>query len=339
MRKITLLTLVLVGLNLKTNAQDSPVEYMSKLGENYKQISKDTWDYIKQASRGKNAGKIEKRRVELTNTLRSAERNARQIKSYEGDISLRDAVVNYLHFSYLILNNDFQKIVDLERIAEESYDDMEAYLNAKEVVNFKMDSISDVLNNSEESFAKENKINLVQSETKLSRKLNNAASINKYYNKIYLVYFKSSWYEQEMIKAQTSGKISDIEQFRQALETSSTEGLEELKTIGLFRGDRKLKDACHFMLTFYISEAQKYMPSQVNFFVKSEKVESTVKSFESKNKKSLTQEDVDNYNMVINEYNAEIARFNKTNEFLNKERSKKFNEFNKSIKEFYNQYM
>lgn len=320
-------------------AQDSPVDYMSKLGENYKQISKDTWDYIKQASRGKNASKIEKRRGELINTLRISEGKASRVKSYKGDASLRDAVVNYLHYSYLLLNNDLQKIVDLEQIAEQSYDDMEAYLNAKEAVNVKMDSIGEVLNAAEETFASKYNINLVKSESKLSKKLNNASSVSNYYNKIYLVFFKSSWYEEQMIQALSAGKISDIEQYRQSLESTSIEGIEELKSIGLFRGDRKLKDACHFMLAFYKDEAQNYMPGQVDFYVKDEKMKSTVKAFEAKKKKSLTQQDIDNYNTTINEYNASIEKFNKTNEYLNKERSKKYDQFNKSIREFYSEYL
>ncbi|MEO9965755.1 MAG: hypothetical protein ABJF11_08205 [Reichenbachiella sp.] len=339
MKSTTLIAFILLIINFDSTAQESPVEYMSRLGENYKQISKDTWDYMKQASRGRNAGKIEKRRMELASTLKSAEYRASQMKAYKGDHSLRNSVKTYLHYSYLIINSDYKNIVDLEQIAEQSYDDMEAYLMAKEAVDIKMDTIYQAMKSSEEAFAIKHNINLVESESRLSRKLTNISSLNKYYNKIYLIYFKSSWYEKKMVEALSTGKVSDIEQYRLSLELTSKEGKEELKAVGLYRGDRKLKDACHFMLDFYQNEASKYMPGQVDFYVKGEKMQATAKSFESKDQKSLTQKDVDEYNNSINEYNASIESFNKTNDYLNKERQKKFEAFNKSISAFFSQYM
>lgn len=320
-------------------AQDSPVAYMEKVGENYKQISKDTWSYIKQASKGKNARKIEKRRMELAGSLKYARQQASKLKAYEGDPALRDAVVQYLSISYYSLNNDYKKLVDMEAIAEESYDDMEAYLLTKERLGLKMDSARNALEFEVEAFAKRNNINLVDRETRLGEKIGNANEVHAYNNRVYLIFYESSWYEQEMIKAMSEERISEVEQFRQVLEINSKEGMEELKEMEPFRNDPELKDACYSMLEFYYGEAVRYMPNQVSFFVKTDKMKTMQKNIESKKRKDLTNQEIDDYNQAIKDYNDAIGEYNKTNEYLNKYREIRLNKFNKATENLYSKHI
>jgi hypothetical protein len=320
--------------------QDSPVDHMNQLYENYEQISKDTWDYIRQASRGKNANKIEKRRNELATTLRTSKYEANKVSTYKGDASLKIAVVNYLNLSYLVINDNYKKIVNMESIAEESYDAMEAYLLTKERVNDKMDSAFSVLQTAIDSFAATHNVTINESDnSRISKKLKNASRVNKYDNKVYLLFFKSSFYDEQMITAQNEGKIGDIEQYRQTLEITSKEGMDLLKEISGFEGDNSLKDACFKMLEFYYGEAVRYTPKQVDFYQKKDKMEVSLKNYQSKNKKSLTQKDVDEYNNAVNEYNEAIKSFNETNDYLNKYRTLRLDNFNKVRDDFFNKYL
>ncbi|MGB3469178.1 MAG: hypothetical protein WBA74_28085, partial [Cyclobacteriaceae bacterium] len=216
MNKITINLMIILSLiSVSGMAQNTASDHMTALNSSYSQIQRDTWDYIKKASRGRNAGKIEKRRMELLATLRTSKLSAMKVKPFAGDKSLRDAVVSYLDMSIHIMNEDFQEIVNLEKIAEDSYDFMEAYILLKEQVNQKMDSSSRALSNVKEQFAANNNIRLIAAEeTKLSQKIDNASAVNAYYNKLYLIFFKSYWYEQEMIAALSEGRAGDAEQFR-----------------------------------------------------------------------------------------------------------------------------
>ena len=319
--------------------QDDPGAYLDKLGRSYAQINKDTWEYIKQASKGKSANKTEKRRNELVNTLRTAKAQVVKTKPYQGDASMRDAVVNQLNMSINVMNNDFKKIVNLERIAEESYDDMEAYLLTKARVNAKMDSVFSQLKAAEKEFANKHGIKLIEDDSKLSKKLKNASEVNDYYNQLYLLFFKSYWYESKLVEAVGTGKVSDIEQYRQSLASVSQEGLQALRSIKAFRGEGNLKQACQQILNFYRNEANVHIPKQVDFFVKKDKMETISKNYAAKKKKSLTQDDVSKYNQAVADYNQQIGVFNKTNDLLNNNRSKYLNNWNKASNSFNNKFL
>ncbi len=339
MERIIISLSLFLSLNTLILAQQSAGIYMSKLGEGYKQIQKDTWDYVKQVSRGRNASKIEKRRIQLANTLRQSKQRAARNGAFEGDNTLKTAVVDYLHYSYLVINEDYRRIVNLEKIAEESYDDMETYLMTKEAVNKKMDSIANVLNEAEESFAKKYNITLLKEESRLSKKLNNANEVNAYYNKVFLVFFKCNWYENRMLSAFKGGKISDVEQYRQSLEQSASEGIDDLRSIGLYRGDRRLKDAGHFAMEFFSSEATTHIPRHVDFLLKQQRMETVKKNFDAKNKNTLTQQDVDAFNKTVSEFNDAVATYNKSSQMLNRKRNEQFIAFEKAISGYFDRHM
>lgn len=313
---------------------------MDQLSENYQQIKKDTWDYIRKASRGRNAGKIEKRRLELLTTLRSSKSSASRVKPFEGDATLRDAVVSYLNVSISVLNDDFAEIVNLEKIAEESYDDMEAYLLLKERVNAKMDSSEVSLQTAQKLFASKNNIRLVQTEqSKLGKKLSNATEVISYSNKVFLIYYKSNWYEQKMVKAISAGNVSDAEQYRQSLESVSQEGKVATEELEAFRGDRTMKIACLNVLNFYQQEAKSYATKMIDFYVRKEELEKVLNDFQQKKKKDITREDVEKYNSSVDEFNKLVEEYNKNNESLNNRRSKLINEWNKTRQKFYDKFV
>lgn len=315
-------------------AQESASAYMSALSENYREINKDTWSYIKQVSRGKNARKIDRKRVELIGTLKEAKYAVYQAGAYEGDATLRDAIKNYLSLLILTLGDDYRKIVDMEQIAEESYDAMEAYILTKERVNEKMDAAQNELNTAEEVFASAHNINLVASNSRVSKKIRNANEVMGYYNKLYLLFYKSYWYESELMQAMEEGNIGDMEQFRQTLANVSQQSLDSLKSMPNFEGSATLKNACHEILYFYHGEAVRYMPELIAFYVRKKEFETLAQSLESKKPKDRTKAEIDQYNNSVNSYNASIQKFNETNNYLNKFREKGFDTWSKTSEAF-----
>ncbi len=308
--------------------------YMGSINIEFEDIQKEMWDYTRAVAHNKSARKIDKRRTSLLSTIASAQKRIARTKAFEGDVSYRNAVVDYLTMNYNILNQDYAKIVDLEAIAEQSYDMMEAYLMAQEAASTKMKEAGEKLDNAQKSFAKEHDITLTEGTDKRGEKLEEAGKVFNYYNKVYLIFFKSFIQESFMLEAQNAANLNEMEQNKGALNEYANQGIKDLAALPAYKGDKSLKLSCHALLKFYADETSKHYGKITNFYLKKERFEQIQKSFEAKSEKKRTQADVDQYNNALKEYNAAIEAYNSTNELLNKERSELLDRWNKTVKKF-----
>ncbi|MGC4021008.1 MAG: hypothetical protein QM734_03250 [Cyclobacteriaceae bacterium] len=333
-KRIFISALLLLSFNL-IHAQeiDNAGSYLEYVGNQFEEISKDMMSYTSAASHGKSARKVEKRRKELLQTVKDAEINMRKLKPYRGDRALRDSVISYFHINGLVLNQEYAKIVDMEEVAEQSYDMMEAYLLAKEKANQKLDDAYEKVSNQQKIFADKNKIRLVETSSKLSQKVAISNKVFQYYNQIYLIFFKSYKDEIYLMDAVKKSDVSAIEQTKNSLDKNATEGMKQLMKFNAFEGDPSLKNACMKALEFYKSEALK-SPGLVDFLLKEDKYEKTKKAFDAKRESDRTQADIDSYNKGVNEFNAAVNNYNALNNDLQKNRSTIINNWNKSADNF-----
>jgi hypothetical protein len=266
--------------------------------------------------------------------LKQAEFNVRKLRPFKENSQLRDTVASYLHLSRIVLTEDFGKIINLEDVAEQSYDAMEAYLLAKELAYDKLDQSFDRVKEQQTAFAQKYEIKLIENESELSRKLEKAGKVNSYYNQVYLVFFKSTKDEAYLMEALSKGDVNAMEQTKNALATSSAEGLKKLVQIGVYNYDATLKIACSQMLTFLQQEANDKMPGQIDFYLKKENFEKLKKALDSKRQSDRTQADIDQYNKSLKEYNDAVTRYNTVNNELNKKRSTAIDQWNKAVDVF-----
>lgn len=315
------------------NFSDAP-SYLNFVGEQFSSISNDMMSYTSAVSHGKSARKVEKRRTELMQTIKDAELNMRKLKPFKGDASLRDTVATYFHLNRLVLNEDYSKIVNMEEVAEQSYDKMEAYMLAKEKANEKLDEAYKKAQKQYQAFADKNKIQLLEGSSKLSKKLEQTNKVMKYYNVIYLIFFKSYKDEAYLMDALSKGNISAIEQTKNSLQASSSEGLKKMSPIGSLELDKSLKIACEKILEFYKYESSDKTNELTDFHLKKEKYEKAKKAIDSKRQGERTQSDIDNFNNVLKEYNDSVTKTNKINDELNKKRNETLNAWNKASSDF-----
>src|SRR5688572_25274212 len=111
---------------------DSPVDHMNYLNQLEENLSRKYLSYMSEVAHGNRARKMEKRRVELLNSVNEAIQEGGKLRPYQGDASLRDAFKQYWVVLLSIFKEDYHKIVDMEEVAEQSYDAMEAYLLIQE---------------------------------------------------------------------------------------------------------------------------------------------------------------------------------------------------------------
>src|SRR5688572_25696250 len=201
MRRTVFLTTVLIvnAVLISPAFSQTPqtaVEYMEYLSSRDHEMSEKYLSYMSEVAHGHRARKMEKRRQELISEIRTSISDAGRLKPYKGDASLRDAYKNYWDILLKVFNEDYHKIVDMEEIAEQSYDNMEAYLLAQEKAEEVLDNASDQIPPVYKSFAVNNNINLIEKDSKTNKKLRQVGRVNTYYHQIFLIFFKS--FKQEM---------------------------------------------------------------------------------------------------------------------------------------------
>lgn len=338
MKYAGLLVIVLLATQTFAQQKSEALLYLEVIGAQFNEMSKDMMSYTSAASHGKGAKKVEKKRQELLSTVKEAENNVRKLKAFNGSTQLRDSVVAYFKLSHLVLLEDYGKIVDLEEIAEQSYDAMEAYLLAKEKATDKLDASYAHAEEQYSLFAKDNNIKLIESESKLSQKLETSGKVHNYYNQVYLVFFKSFKDEAYLMDALDKEDVNALEQTKSSLATHAGEGLEKLKKIGLYGYDATLSKACQQLLVFYQQEATK-VDDNIDFFLKKEQFEKIKKAFDTKKSSERTQADVDQYNKTVNEFNNAVNRSNTVSDDLNKRRADLINQWNKTTDVFLAKYV
>lgn len=330
-------TLAVLVLALNSTAQSStnPGEYMDYFSVEYLQIQKDMWDYTRSVSHRKSARKVEKRRAELIQTTSSAKNKAKRASAFKENGRYRDSVIHYFELIEIVLREDYAKIVDMEAIAEQSYDAMEAYMMARDMASDKMKEAGEMISREHLVFAEENDVTIIEgSDTKLDQKMGIANKVYDHYNEVYLIFFKS--YKQEMYLLDAIGRkdINAIEQNRNALISTVEEGMLKLKEVTLYLGDKSMIEATRNLLKFYQKEADNDVDVVLEYFEAKENFDKIQKAFETIKEKNRTQEDVDTYNGAATSVTDAVNSYNSGNEVSNKERNAKIDNWNKAAGKF-----
>ena len=318
---------------------DNAGTYMDYITNEHRAIMQDVLGYTSAVAHGKSARKVDKRRKEMLVTIKDAKKKIAAMPPYKGDRSYRDSVVVLLEMTYIVMNEDYEKIVNMEEIAEQSYDAMEAYMKAQEVADDKLDQSQERAIQAQKEFAADNNVNLIEAKDELSKKMRQAGRVNSYYHRLYLVFFKSYKQEYYLVEALNKNDISGLEQNRNALISCSKESLAKLDTMRAFDGDISVVMAARQMMNFYLIEAKDKMPILIDFILKKENFDKVKKAFDAKPQNERTQEDVDQYNKAVNDMNAAVVEYNKNNQWINENRSKQIQNWNTSVQKFMDKVM
>lgn len=315
---------------------DNAVEYMSAIRKQRENVSKKFMSYASAAAHGKKAKKIENLRAQLLDEVQDARMNIGAMPSFKGDKSYRDSTVVFIKLYYNVLNEDYSKIVNMEEIAEQSYDAMEAYMMAQEMVDKKLEEGNKKMTLATETFAAKNNITLNKDNTELGEKMKLVHEVNVYYNDLYLIFFKAYKQESYLMQAVDKNNITGIEQNKSSLLKYAREGLEKIKNIKPFEGDNNLLNAAKAVMNFYEREVNEKMNTISEFYLTQERFETIKKEFAKKS--SPAKAEVDAYNKAVKDINASTDAFNNANQSLNKERMEVLNDWNKAVRIFLDEH-
>ncbi|MEX2231391.1 MAG: hypothetical protein WD824_04490 [Cyclobacteriaceae bacterium] len=334
-RSFTFLILFFTGYSSHSQGGESSVQHMEFFTTRENELSQKYLSYMAEVAHGNRARKLEKRRQELIGQIRTSLNEVNRLRPYKGDASLRETYKIYWDILLKVFNEDYDKIVNMEEIAEQSYDHMEAYLmaqqKASEVLGNAQDKIEPVYN----AFASKNNIRLIKGgDSKLGKKLRQVGSVNGYYYQIFLIFFKSFKQEAYVMDAFNRKDINGIEQNRNTLIKFAEEGLHKMDTIKAYRGDGSLASACRKVLEFHKVEAEKQIPGLNDFLLKNDEFEKIKKAFDAKPAGKRTKADVEVYNKAVAEINAAMETSNKLLTVMNTSREKAMNNWDVTKKRF-----
>lgn len=340
-RSVTLLLFTILMLSRATvQAQDldNPGNYISAISKARGDMDSKYMQYVSYAAHGRRARKVEKLRQEVLDNIDQSRYKTTDLPYYKGDNSLRQAAIDYIKMCYIIFSEDYKKIVNMEELAEQSVDEMQAYLLLQDAINQKLQEAWSNLDKAQNDFATKYNVILSKDESPLGAKMQAADHLDKYVNTVFLVFFKCNWEDNQMVKAMNDKKTGDMEQARNALSAYAADGLKALDTVKPYEGDASLVAACRRALLFYQKAADKDVPKLTDFYVKQEEFDKLQKAFDAKGS-SRTKDDVNAYNKAVNDINASVKGFNQTNQQLNNDRAQTLNDWNDTEKKFTDEHM
>lgn len=338
MKKTFFITLFFSILISHVYAQyDNAGTYIEHINKANQALTEKYLFYLSAASHGKGARKVEKRRLEVVEMINNTRYDIQAMPPFKGDRTLRDTAVAYLKILNSVFNEDYGKIVDMEEIAEQSYDAMEAYMLAEQKATEKLREAAERQNSVQRQFAAKYEVTLIKDESATESKMKIASDVLKHYNEVYLAFFKAYKQEAYLLEAVNKKNINSIEQNINSLQNFSDQGLEKLKGLKGYNNDGSLIVACRNMLNFYKEEVRR-ASAMTDFYLKEENFIKIKKQFDAMGSKR-TQKDIDLYNKGVKELNAATDEFNLVNNKLNKDRDHALDDWNKTVKHFMDNYM
>lgn len=317
---------------------DNPGAYMTAINNAQLEMNKNYMAYMSAVAHGGNAKKVEKMRETTLESVLNCKYKISDLPYYKGDNSLRQSSMAYVDLCYKVFNDDYAHIVNMEEIAEQSYDEMEAYILMQEKTNEKLKEANMKIDSAVKQFAGKYNVQLIDTKDELSEKMEKSGKVNHYTHQLYLLFFKCNWQDEQLIDAIGKKNLNNIEQARNALLNYATQGIAALDSLLAFEGDRNLSTACKFALMEYKSIAEKDVPKLTDFLLKESNFEKMKKAMEAKGD-SRTKEDVDAYNKGVEDLNKAVNTYNQTNDKSNTSRKEAADRWNEGEKNFLDAHM
>ena len=315
MKKRLLITLVFfVCISVQAQEFKTPVDYLNYIGKEQENISRSMWKYTSAVAHSKSARRIDNTRKLLVKSIQTASKKIAGLKDgYQGDVEYRNQILEYLSISEKNINEEYDKIIDMQEVAEQSYDAMEAYIMTRDLVNKKIDAENEKAELAQKNFCAKYNITLSENTSELGQKIKISNEVFAYHTELYLIFFKANVTDLYLSNAIEKNDIGGIQQNAATLVQYANEGLEKLKTVKPFGTDNSMVLITKKALEFYKKQGEQFAPKVVAFMMFNEKFEATRKSLESKSDKDRTKEEIDNYNTMVKQVNKEIDTYNKTN--------------------------
>lgn len=329
--------ILILFICISLNAQEfkTPVEYLNFIGNEQEIISKSMWKYTSAVAHSKSARRIDNNRKQLVKSIQTASKKIADLKEgYKGDVEYRNQIIDYLNIAEKNINEEYDKIIDMQEVAEQSYDAMEAYIMTRDLVNKKIEAENEKAELAQKKFCAKYNITLTEDTSELGKKIKISNDVFAYHTELYLIFFKTNVTDLYLFNAIEKNDLGSIQQNAAALIQYAEEGLEKLKSIKPYESDNSMVLSTKKALEFYKKQGQQFAPQVIEFMMFNEKFENAKKSLDSKSDKDRTKEEIDNYNAMVKQVNKQIDNYNKNNNSNFQEKNSIINQWNTTGESF-----
>jgi hypothetical protein len=310
------------------------IRYYRELTIKHSVLNLAKYNYLKAVTKSRRVRDVEKTRQELLKTLQGVIDHCKASAPFRGDSTLKSELGSHLNLFYLDLKEDFDKILDMEDIKAQSYDQEEAHQLAMDMAVDKMNTSFAALKKADNDFFATYQINSVEDKDELTLKIKKVERALEYYNAICRIINRAdrqNGYAQQSVE---SKDLAGLEQNAVTLVTYAEEGLEKMKQQAPYEGDGELLTAAMNQLEFFKYKGQVVYPANVDFEMKADNLEKARKKLESIKRENQTKQDIDRFNELVNQFNNAVKAINKTSHDSFEKHKKLIEDWKKKVDKF-----
>jgi hypothetical protein len=311
------------------------IDYHLKLTVLFPELKIANYNYTTAITKSRRARSIEKSRQELLKIIQKNQAHISTSPLFHNDSTLRTDLIHYLDLLYIVLKNDFDKILDMEDIEAQAYDEDEAHQIALDMAFAKLDTCHAVLIKTDSVYFNTYHIKANTTKDKISEKIERANNAINYYNPIYKVFYKSNKQYSYANQALVKKDLAALQQHTVTLEKFVNDGVEKLKQFKGYENDDNLIRIVAKFLEFYKKESSVTLPANIEFFLQVETFHNAAKKYNAIKADKRTQKDVDEYNKEVKIYNEAVNKINQTNNSSSKKHNELIKEWYKAVDSFF----
>jgi hypothetical protein len=324
---------VLISTQGKAQKFTKAKDYLSAIDKQHTKIAKDFLEYSNAVSRNIKVEKLTALNKSLLAEINKSELVISAMPPFKEDKDFRDSAVLFMKTCFNLLNLEYAKIATTSSAADKSFDKMKDLLAAKVAANEKLKAANIAYHAASMKFADK----YIYNKDEFSEKAQQCSDVNIYYNKIYLLFFKTYNSEIYLLEAIKKKDGNSVAQNKKIVYQNAQDGLKQLDTLKDFNGDNRLIKNCKEILTFYAGESDEKMGDVSDFFPATKAFQTTRALYDKK--PSHTKAEVNDYKKAVDEFNASLKKFNNTSHNLDYKRKKSIDSWNDASKDFLNKHL
>ena len=295
MNRITLTVVLVVMITTSGMAQSfsSALEYLNFFTSEHLQINAKNMEYLQHAVHTEDINLVETKRQALIQQIDQSLLKTKNIEPFAEESAMVDGMQTVLNDYKKLFENEFKEVNILKSNSTESFEALEAYFDAVEAAENKIQQSSEAFRDIQKAYAKANQIQLIESGAdNIILELN---QLNSYYRNIFKRFFRVNKLNNEFTQAMNGQDVAAMKKAHQEILTVAPQEAKSLQAIPPFKEDPSYRDAALEYVAYTQKIAAENYPAVINALQKQE--EGAV----------LGGEAVNAYNDTVQKLNTELG--------------------------------
>ncbi len=265
-----------------------PVDLFNYLNKEHEAIAQRQMEYLQYAVHSSDLALIAKKRLALLEQIKEATARLEKLPSSETGSELRAGMQDILKEYATIFQLEFSSVEQLKENSNNSFEAMEAYLNALSKAEANLAAASESYLELQRAFAKQHNMQLIEGADQSQAKQINA--LNTYQRSIFLPSFRINIRNNQFLDALERKDAPAMTEARTELLAAAEKSIPNIQSRSDFNGNTQYRDAVLDQLIFIEEVAKEYYGALI--------------AISGKPEAELTAKDVSTYNEALEKINT-----------------------------------